>query len=48
MATHEMHEKLLNLGLDPANIPPGQLGGFLAREQQRYASIIKLANIKVE
>jgi len=48
MASHEMHEKLLNLGLDPANIPPSQLGGFLAREQQRYASIIKLANVKVE
>jgi tripartite-type tricarboxylate transporter receptor subunit TctC len=48
MATHEMQEKLLNLGLDPANIPPTQLGGFLAREQQRYATIVKMANVKVE
>jgi tripartite-type tricarboxylate transporter receptor subunit TctC len=48
MATHEMQEKLLNLGLDPANIPPTQLGGFLAREQQRSAPIVNMANVKVE
>ena len=48
MASREMQEKLLNLGLDPANIPPSQLDGFLAREQERYASIIKMANVKIE
>jgi tripartite-type tricarboxylate transporter receptor subunit TctC len=48
MGTQEMQEKLLNLGLDPAKIPASQLAGFLAREQQRYAAIIKMANVKIE
>ena len=48
MATKEMREKLLNLGLDPANVQPGQLGTVLQREQDRYAQIVKAANVRIE
>jgi tripartite-type tricarboxylate transporter receptor subunit TctC len=44
----ELHEKLVNAGLDPADVPAGELGAFMKREQERYATVIKNANIKVE
>jgi len=44
----ELHEKLVNAGLDPADAPPGGLGAFMKRERERYAAVIKAANIKVE
>ena len=44
----DLHEKLVNAGLDPADVPPGELGAFMKREQERYAAVIKAANIKVE
>ena len=37
-----------SLGLDPAPSSPDEMRGFLAREQERYASIIKMANVKIE
>jgi tripartite-type tricarboxylate transporter receptor subunit TctC len=44
----EMKEKLTALGLDPAPSSPDEMRGFLAREQERYAAIIKMAHVKVE
>jgi tripartite-type tricarboxylate transporter receptor subunit TctC len=44
----DMKERLLNAGLDPADVAPDQLGAFMRREQERYASVIKSANIKIE
>src|SRR5579862_1879801 len=44
----DLKERLLNAGLDPAAIPLDQLPAFMRREQERYAAIIKGANIKVE
>jgi len=44
----ETKEKLTQLGLDPAPSSPEEMRGFLAREQERYASIIKMANVKIE
>jgi tripartite-type tricarboxylate transporter receptor subunit TctC len=41
-------DKLTQLGLDPAPSSPDEMSGFLRREQERYASIIKMANVKVE
>ncbi|HEY5898870.1 MAG TPA: tripartite tricarboxylate transporter substrate binding protein [Burkholderiales bacterium] len=48
MASKEMRDRLLNLGLDPANIAPGELPAFLQREQERYAQIVKAANVRIE
>ena len=36
------------LGLDPAPSSPEEMAGFLAREQERYAQIIKAANVHLE
>jgi tripartite-type tricarboxylate transporter receptor subunit TctC len=44
----EMSDRLAQLGLDPAPSSPDEMAGFLAREQERYAQIIKAANIRVE
>ena len=44
----EMSDRLAQLGLDPAPSSPDEMAGFLAREQERYAQIIKAANIHVE
>ena len=48
LASPETKEKLVQLGLDPAPSSPDEMRGFLAREQERYASIIKMANVKIE
>ena len=39
---------ILALGMDPASSTPDEMGAFLRKEQARYGSIIKNANIKVE
>jgi hypothetical protein len=43
----DLKERLLNAGLDPVDIPLEQLPAFMRREQERYAAIIRGANIKV-
>jgi tripartite-type tricarboxylate transporter receptor subunit TctC len=44
----DLKERLLNAGLDPAGVALEDLPAFMRREQDRYAAIIKGANIKVE
>jgi tripartite-type tricarboxylate transporter receptor subunit TctC len=44
----EMKERLLNAGLDPVASTPEELPAFMRREQERYATVIKNANIRVE
>lgn len=44
----DMQERLAALGLDPAPSSPDEMAGFLAREQERYAQIVKAANIHLE
>ena len=44
----ELKERLAQLGLDPAPSSPEEMAGFLRREQDRYAQIIKAANIRLE
>lgn len=48
LQTAELKERLLNAGLDPVSIPLDELPAFMRREQERYASIIKSANIKLD
>ena len=43
-----MKDKLAQLGLDPAPSSPDEMAGFLRREQDRYAEIVKAANIHLE
>jgi tripartite-type tricarboxylate transporter receptor subunit TctC len=44
----ELKERLLNAGLDPVSSTPDELVAFMRKEQERYAAVIKNANIKVE
>jgi len=44
----DLKERLLNAGLDPASVASDELPAFMRREQERYATVIKNANIKVE
>jgi tripartite-type tricarboxylate transporter receptor subunit TctC len=48
MQTPDLRERYLALGMDPAANTPEEMTAFLRREQERYGSIIRNANIKVE
>ena len=48
MQSPDLKERYLALGLEPAANTPDELGQYMKREQERYGSIIKGANIKVE
>jgi len=44
----ELKEKLLNAGLDPVDSTPEEMPAFMRKEQERYAGVIKSANIKID
>ena len=48
MQAPEFRERMLNAGLEPAAASLEELPAFLKREQDRYASVIKNANIRIE
>ena len=39
---------MVNVGLEPVATSPDEMAAFLKREQERYGSIIRNANIKIE
>jgi tripartite-type tricarboxylate transporter receptor subunit TctC len=44
----DLKERYITLGMDTASNSPDEMAAYMRREQDRYASIIKNANIKVE
>jgi tripartite-type tricarboxylate transporter receptor subunit TctC len=48
MQASDLKERYLALGLEAAAMTPDEMGAFLRKEQERYGSIIKGANIKLE
>ncbi len=48
LATQELKDRLLTLGLDARSSTPDDMSAYLKREQERYGAVIKAANIKVE
>jgi tripartite-type tricarboxylate transporter receptor subunit TctC len=48
LATDEIKARLVSLGLDAVSSTPEEMAAYLRREQERYGSIIKSQNIKVE
>ena len=48
MQAPEFRERMLNAGLEPATASIEELPAFLKREQDRYASVIKNANIRID
>jgi tripartite-type tricarboxylate transporter receptor subunit TctC len=48
LQSEEMKERYAALGLEPASNSPDEMASFMRRELERYATIIRDANIKVE
>jgi tripartite-type tricarboxylate transporter receptor subunit TctC len=44
----DLKERYIALGLDPVSNTPDEMAAYLRRENDRYAQIIKNANIKIE
>jgi tripartite-type tricarboxylate transporter receptor subunit TctC len=44
----DLRERYLTLGMDTASNTPEEMAAYMRREQERYASIIKNAGIKIE
>jgi tripartite-type tricarboxylate transporter receptor subunit TctC len=48
LATQELKDRLISLGLDARSSTPDEMAAFMRGEQERYGKIIRDANIKVE
>ena len=48
MQAADLRERYLTLGLDTAANTPEEMGAMMRREQERYGTIIRNANIKIE
>jgi tripartite-type tricarboxylate transporter receptor subunit TctC len=48
MRSKELQDRLLAAGLDPVASAPAEMSEFLRREQERYAGVIRSANITME
>jgi tripartite-type tricarboxylate transporter receptor subunit TctC len=48
LGTDELKDRFLALGMDTASSTPEEMAAFMRREQERYGTIIRNANIKVE
>ena len=47
-ADAEIAKRMADLDLKPANYSPAEFAAFLQREQNKFAAIVKTANIKAE
>jgi hypothetical protein len=43
-----MQPRLVDLGISPRPMMPAEFGGLIAADTQKWAKVIKVANIKVE
>jgi tripartite-type tricarboxylate transporter receptor subunit TctC len=48
MGSEEIKERFVALGMDTASSTPDEMAAFMRREQERYGTIIRNANIKAE
>src|SRR5262245_57494441 len=48
LATQELKDRLISLGMDARTSTPDEMAAYMRREQERYGKIIRDANIKVE
>src|SRR6266852_9054554 len=48
LQSEELKERMVNVGLDPVSSTPDEMAAFMRREQDRYATIIRNANIRIE
>ena len=48
LASNDLRERLIGLGLEPHASTPEEFGAFLAAEVRRYAQVIREAGIRLE
>jgi tripartite-type tricarboxylate transporter receptor subunit TctC len=48
LAADDVKERFVFLGMDSVSSTPDEMAAFLRREQDRYADIVRAANIKIE
>ena len=48
LATQELKDRLISLGLDARSSTPDEMAAFMRREQERYGKIIRDKGLKVE
>jgi tripartite-type tricarboxylate transporter receptor subunit TctC len=48
MQAPDLKERYMALGLEPAAMTPDEMGAFLKREQERYGTVIRNANIRIQ
>jgi tripartite-type tricarboxylate transporter receptor subunit TctC len=48
MQTPEMRERFTNIGLDPVTMTPEETKAFIRQDIERYAQIVRSANVKIE
>jgi len=48
LRSEELKERMVNVGLDPVSSTPDEMAALMRREQDRYATIIRNANIRIE
>jgi tripartite-type tricarboxylate transporter receptor subunit TctC len=48
MLADDLKERYTSLGIDPVSSTPDEMAAFMRREQDRYAAIVRDANIKIE
>jgi len=48
LRSEELKERMVNVGLDPVSSTPDEMAAFMRRELDRYAAIIRSANIRIE
>jgi hypothetical protein len=46
--TAEIRERLVGAGMDPAPSSPEELDTFLPRDQEKWARVVRAANIKCD
>jgi len=44
----DVRQRMMSLGLEPTSTTPDEMAAFMRNEQQRYGTIIRNANIKIE
>lgn len=48
LQTPEMQERLKGLGMQPSNFTPDQFAAFQKAEVEKWAQVVRAANIKLE
>ena len=48
MNTPELRERFINIGIDPVTMTPEETTAFIKQGIERYAQIVRSANVKID